>query len=246
MFSQPEVRARLANNFVAIRIDWEQGKRFKDKLGRIPGTGCQTLHDLDGAPLQEHGGLDAFASRYDRALTTKVLDAVAARFPAKKEQPPLRLEWFLWPTSRQGMWPASADDISNYARTPQAFIEGPLPAALRDSDFLRRHVRQFIWVRGSEAGESRIRVKRVREGLKPGLPTEIATIPAGSAESLGRALDEAWRTYMKDRPATARGYTENPAGKMFQRIERHMIGAEESIAKAAADGTLVPPGREPK
>lgn len=240
MFSDADVRRRLAADFVAIRIDWEQGKHHKDLLGRIPGTGCQTLHDLDARPLAY--GLDAFASRYDRPLTPKILEEVAARFPAKPEAP-LRLEWFLWPTSRKGPWPSTPDDISNYARTPQAWIEGPLPEALKDVDFLRRHLRQFIWVRGSEKGESRVVVKRVREGLKPGMSTEIAAIPAGPAEELGKALDAAWLTYMKDRPRTARGYTENPAGKMFRRIESRMIGMEEAIEKAAAAGTLVPPGR---
>lgn len=243
MFSGAEVRERVTRDFVAIRIDWEQGKQFKDLLGRIPGTGCQTLHDLDGKPLAY--GLDAFASRYDRPLTPKVLEEVAVKFPAKDPPPPLRMDWFWWPTKRQGMWPASADDISNYARTPQAVVEGPLPEALADPDFLRWHLRQFIWIRGSASGESRITVRRVKEGLKPGLSTEVAAIGAGSKGELGRALDAAWTSYMKDRPRTARGYTENPAGRMFKRIEGHMIGQEEAIAEAAAAGTLLPPGRRP-
>ena len=205
MFSNPEVRARLSENFVGLKIDWEQGKHYKEQLGRIPGTGCQTLLDLDGAPMKDYGGVDAFASRYNRVLTPRILDEVAAKFPAKQPQPPLRIEWFLWPTRRQGLWPASVDDIANYARLPQAWIEGPLPAALQDSEFLRWHVRQFIWVRGSEKGESRIVVRRVKEGLKPGLAAEIAAIPAGEAplETVGKALDGAWMTYMKDRPRTA-------------------------------------------
>lgn len=247
MFSNPEVTARLAANFVALRIDWEQGKQYRDKLGKIPGTGCQTMLDLDGVPMKEYGGIDAFASRYGRILTPKILDEISARYPAKKPPPPLRIEWFLWPVKRQGLWPAGVDDIANYARLPQAWIEGPLPPALQNPDFLRWHLRQFIWIRGSEQGESRIVVKRVREGLKAGLSPEIAAIPAGGAASgsLGTALDEAWRTYMKDRPRTARGYCENPAGKMFERIKDDMIGDEEAIAERARAGTLVPPGRKP-
>ncbi len=246
MFSNPEVRARLADNFVGLKIDWEQGKRYKDQLGRIPGTGCQTVLDLDGTPLKEYGGVDAFASRYNRVLTPKILDEIAAKFPAKKPPPALKIEWFLWPTRRQGMWPAGVDDIANYARLPQAWIEGPTPSALQDSDFLRWHVRQFIWIRGSETGESRIVVKRVKEGLRPGLPTEIAAIPAGEAPhgKLGKALDEAWTTYMKDRPRTARGYSENPYGKMFERIKDDMVGDEEAIAAQAKAGTLLAPGRK--
>lgn len=244
MFSDPEVRRRLMTNFVGLRIDWEQGKRYKDKLGRIPGTGCQTILDREGNPLQEFGGIDAFATRYNRLLTPKILDEVASRFPAKPQQPPLRIEWFLWPVERQGLWPASVGDISNYTRTPQAWIEGPMPPALLDSGFLRWHVRQFIWIRGSGKGESRIVVKRVKEGLQPGLDPQIAAIPAAAPlAELGKALDEAWLTYMKNRPRTARGYSENPAGRMFDGIKGHMIGQEEAIAAQAAAGTLLAPGR---
>jgi hypothetical protein len=245
VFSNPEVRTRLARNFVALRIDWEQGKHYTDKLGKIPGTGCQTMLDLDGSPMKEYGGVDAFASRYNRVLTPKILDEIAAKFPTRKPEPPLKIEWFLWPTERKGLWPAGVEDIANYARLPQAWIEGPMPAALRSSDFLRWHLRQFVWIRGSEKGESRVVIRRVREGLRTGLPTEIATVSAADVplEKLGKALDDAWITYMKDRPRTARGYAENPAGKMFDRIKDDMIGDEEAIAAQAAASTLLAPGR---
>lgn len=245
MFSSPDVRARIMNNFVGLRIDWEQGKHYRGKLGRIPGTGCQTILDLSGNPLREFGGIDAFATRYNRTLTPKILDEIAARFPAKETQPPLKIEWFLWPVERKGMWPASVDDISNYTRTPQAWIEGPMAPALLDSEFLRWHLRQFIWIRGSGKGGSRIVVKRVKEGLKPGLSPVIAEIPAGSPDDLGRSLDQAWLAYMKDRPRTARGYVENPAGRMFEGIKDHLIGQEEALAAQAAAGTLLAPGRKP-
>jgi hypothetical protein len=247
VFSNPEVRIRLMNNFVGLRIDWEQGKHYKDKLSRIPGTGCQTMLDREGNPLKEFGGIDAFASRYNRILTPKILDEIAARFPAKAKQPPLKIDWFLWPAERKGMWPASTDDISNYSRTPQAWIEGPMPAALLNDDFLRWHVRQFIWIRGNPKGESRIVIKRVKEGLKSGLSPEIGAVPAASVTlaELGKSLDHAWMTYMKDRPRTARGYSENPAGKMFDGIKGHMIGQEDSLAAEAAAGTLLAPGRLP-
>lgn len=247
MFSSPDVRVRLMNNFVGLRIDWEQGKHYKDKLGRIPGTGCQTLLDLDGNPLKEFGGIDAFASRYNRILTPKILDEVVARFPARAKQPPLKIDWFLWSLDRKGMWPASVEDIANYTRTPQAWIEGPMPAALLQDAFLRWHLRQFVWIRGNPKGESRIVVKRVKEGLKPGLSASIAEIPAAALTpaEFGKSLDQAWLIYMKDRPRTARGYSENPAGKMFDGIKGHMIGQEESLAAQAAAGTLLAPGRKP-
>jgi hypothetical protein len=245
VFSSGDVRGRIMNNFVGLRIDWEQGKHYREKLGRIPGTGCQTILDLDGNPLKEFGGIDAFATRYNRILTPKILDEISAKFPPKAKQPALKIEWFLWPVERKGMWPASVDDASNYTRTPQAWIEGPMPAALLDSNFLRWHLRQFVWIRGRQTGESRIVVKRVREGLKPGLSPVIAEIPAGSPAELGKALDQAWLTYMKDRPRTARGYVENPAGRMFDRIKDHLIGQEETLAAQAAEGKLLAPGRAP-
>ena len=121
-----------------------------------------------------------------------------------------------------------------------------MPAALLDSDFLRWHVRQFIWIRGNPNGESRIVVKRVKEGLKPGLRTELAAISAAASPAeVGKALDQAWLAYMKDRPKTARGYSENPAGRMFDGIKGHMIGQEETLAAQAAAGTLLAPGRLP-
>ena len=244
MFFNAEVRTRLAKNFVALRIDWEQGRHYKDKLGRIPGTGNQTMLDLDGNPMKEFGGVDAFASRYNRPLTAKVLDDIVGKFPTKDPQPPLRIEWFLWPVERKGMWPASVGDIANYARLPQAWIEGPMPEALRNPDFLRWHVRQFLWIRGSEKGESRIVVKRVREGMKAEMPAEIAAIDASQPlEKVGKALDGAWMTYMKDRPRTARGYSENQHGKMFDRIKDDMSGDEDAIAERAKAGTLLAPGR---
>ena len=101
MFSNPEVRHRLMSNFIGLRIDWEQGKHYKDRFGRIPGTGCQTLLDLDGNPLKDFGGVDAFASRYNRVLTPKILDEIAARYPAKPQQPPFKKP----PCSLlQGLW----------------------------------------------------------------------------------------------------------------------------------------------
>ncbi|MFN3486639.1 MAG: hypothetical protein ACK44W_14320 [Planctomycetota bacterium] len=247
MFSDPHVTRRLAEGFVALRIDWEQGRHYKDRLGRIPGTGCQTVLDLEGRPMAEFGGVDAFASRYGKNLTPELLDRIARRFPPKPDAALLRIEWFLWPTERRGLWPASVDDIAGYARMPQAWLEGPLPEALRNPEFLRWHVRQFIWVRGRPDGETRIVVRRVQDGLKPGLDPRIAEIPAGrlSLKALGRALDDAWRTYMMDRPRTARGYCDNPAGRMFAPIRDRMIAEEERVEEQARAGRLPPPGRNP-
>lgn len=69
------------------------------------------------------------------------------------------------------------------------------------------------------------------------------TPATASLAELGRSLHQAWLAYMKDRPRTARGYSENPAGKTFDGIKGHMIGQEDALAAQAGAGTLLAPGR---
>ena len=38
-----EVHTRLAEKFIGVRFDWEQGNHYKTKFGFIPGTGDQLL-----------------------------------------------------------------------------------------------------------------------------------------------------------------------------------------------------------
>lgn len=127
-----------------------------------------------------------------------------------------------------------------------AFIEGPIPAALNDPEFLRWHVRQFIWVRGDTEGPSRVVLKRVKDGLKPGLSTELAVIEVEGLTkgALGQALDRAWLEYMKNRPLTARGYLENPHGKWMRALKDQMIYEDEEVRARARAGTLLAPGRQ--
>jgi hypothetical protein len=134
-----------------------------------------------------------------------------------------------------------------YARLPIAKVEGPVPAALNNSDFLRWHVRQFIWVRGNTNGTTRISIDRVKDGLVPGLTAELATLDPStlSLETLGRELDNAWFAYMKDRPLAARGYLENPHGAWMRSVKDQMLSEESEIRRRTAAGTLLPPGRKP-
>jgi len=129
---------------------------------------------------------------------------------------------------------------------PIGKVEGPVPAAFSNSDFLRWHVRQFIWVRGNTNGASRITIERVKDGLAGGLSTELAVLDPGalSMEALGQALDKAWFAYMKDRPLAARGYLENPHGSWMRSVKEQMLSEESEIRRRAADGTLLPPGRK--
>jgi hypothetical protein len=252
VLSKPEVYSRLANHFVGLRFDWEQGNHYKDRFKFILGTGDQMLltpggdairHDeptKDGRPNMVYG-------RHGLDTTAKVLDAVMAKHPVKSEQ--LKFEWFLWsqkPTRRPGgMYPASHTSIAGYARLPFVLVNGPIPTALNDANFLRWHVRQFIWVRGRTNGASELVVRRVKDGLKAGLSAELATLNPESLtwKELGQGLDSAWFDYMKNRPLTAKGYLDNPYGKWMRSVASQMIDEEATIRKRALDGTLLAPGR---
>jgi len=255
VLSKPEVHSRLAGRFVGLRFDWEQGNHHKDKFGFILGTGDQLLLTPAGELIHpdqpnKAGKLTVLYGRNGRDTTGEVLDGVIQQHPIKSQA--LKLDWFLWeqkPTKRPGgFYPASFTSIAGYARLPYARIEGPVPAALEDAGFLRWHVRQFIWVRGQTNGESRLVVSRVKDGLKPGLATELAVLRPASLtwKELGAALDQAWLTYMKDRPLTARGYLENQHGKWMRGQAAQMTAEDDEIRARAAAGTLLPPGRKPK
>lgn len=246
MLSRPEVYERLAKNFIGLRFDWEQGNHYKEKFGSILGTGDQLLLDPGGKLIPPCKG--RVYGRHGCDITGVVLDEVKGKYPARSDE--LRMDWFWWntkPSSRKGgSYPPSPASIAMYARLPIAKVEGPVPAALNNSEFLRWHVRQFIWVRGSTNGASRITIERVKDGLVPGLSMELAAIDPRtlSLEALGQELDKAWFAYMKDRPLSARGYLENPHGSWMRSVKEQMLSEESEIRRRAADGTLLPPGRK--
>ena len=248
MLSKPEVYQRLANNFVGLRFDWEQGNHYKEKFGFILGTGDQLLVDRDGNMIPPPKGERVYG-RHGSDATADVLDDVIAKF-ATRTNSVLNMDWFWWPSKESrrvgGRYPAPHNAIAGYARLPLAFVDGPVPAALQNSDFLRWHVRQFIWVRGNPEGRARIRIARVKDGLKPGLDTELANLDPTtlSLEDIGKALDRAWLEYMKDRPLVARGYLENPHGGWMRSVREQMISEEEQTRERARAGTLLPPGRK--
>jgi len=253
VLSKPDVLERLRDGFIGLRLDWEQGNHYRDRFGFILGTGDQMLLDPAGNPIDhgepgEGGRRSVIHGRHGRDTTALVLDEVTARFPPRAGPPGLAIEWFLWPSipcrDGKGTYPVSHEAIAGFARMPLAVIDGPMPAALEDAGFLRRHVRQFIWVRGRTDGPGRIAIRRVKDGLKQGLPSGLGVIDpsAMSLEALGQTLDAAWLEYMKDHPCTARGYLENPHGKWMRGLRDLMVGEEEAVRPKARDGTLLPPG----
>jgi hypothetical protein len=254
VLSNPEVNQRLARHFIGLRFDWEQGNHYKEQFGFILGTGDQLLLDPAGNVIK-HGktGPDGKPTivygRHGCDTTPLVLDNVISNYPAKPGPLDLKLEWFFWPnkpTRRPGgSYPVSDTAIAGFARLPLAIVHGPIPPALQNAEFLRWHVRQFIWVRGQADGESRLMIRRVKDGLKEGLPTELASLDPSTMTlgQLGQALDEAWLSYMKDRPLTARGYTENPHGAWMRGVKAQMIDEDDSVRRLARAGLLLPPGR---
>jgi hypothetical protein len=255
VLSKPEVYSKLASSFVGLRFDWEQGNHYKEKFGFVLGTGDQMFLTPAGQPIAheektKEGRSSKIYGRHGCDTTGPVLDKIATAHPKKSDE--LRLEWFLWPDkpSRRvgGRYPAPMNSIAGYARMPVAVVHGEIPEALRDSKFLRWHVRQFVWARGETNGASRVVVRRVKDGLKAGLPTEIAHLDTASLskDELGKALDSAWIEYMKHRPLTARGYLENPHGKWMRSVGDQMIAEERELRSRAAAGTLLlAPGRKP-
>ena len=255
MLSKQDVYTRLARNFIGLRLDWEQGNHYKENFGFILGTGDQLLLRPDGELIRpappapdRQGRTSVLYGRNGCDTTGEVLDGVSRQHPVKSQE--LRLEWFYWEqkaTKRPGgSYPASHTAIAGYARLPYVTVEGPVPPPLEDTAFLRWHVRQFVWVRGPTNGESRLLVRRVKDGLKPGLSTDLAILrPATMTwQQLGKSLDEAWLAYMKDRPLTARGYLENEHGNWMRGQASQMITEDETIRTRAASGTLLPPGRK--
>ena len=252
MLSRPEIYTRISGNFVGILFDFYQGAHHKAKLGVHLGTGDQLFLDPTGAPvptgkMKKDGSPVVVYGRHGLDTTAEVIDAILAKHPPKPAPQELKLDWFVFPETYPWPNPARADAVAQYARMPIAVLEGPLPAPLLDSAFLRWHARQFLWVRGKKDGPSRIAVRRVKDGLKEGASTDLGAIEAEgrSAAELGKALDEKWLAYMRERPFTAKGYHDNPHGKWMRSVKDQMIGEDDSIRRQAVAGTLPAPGRKP-
>ncbi len=248
MLSNPTLWPLLSKGFAGLRLDWEQGNHYRDKFGFVLGTGDQLLLEPDGSPVSPGGGEKVYG-RHGVDLTAAVLESVRKAAGAEGRIETLDLDWFWWPRKASakregGFYPPVVDAIAQYARLPIAELDGPLPEALLDSAFLKRHVRQFIWERGAPDGESVLRLRRVRDGLPKASPEELAVLRGQQLDAgkLGLALDEAWLSYMKDRPFTSRGYLENEHGGWMRQVAPQMLEEDATIRERARAGILRPPG----
>jgi hypothetical protein len=249
VLSNRKIWPLLADGFVGVRMDWEQGNHFRDKFGFVLGTGDQLLLEPDATPIPPAGGKNVYG-RHGEDITVDVLSRARRIAGTKGLIAELRLDWFLWPrkpsSKRQGgFYPPPVDAAAQYARLPIIEIDGTIPPALRDSAFLRRHLRQFIWKQGDSEGEPTIRIRRARDGLPAGFATELANLRGDQleADNLSKALDGAWLSYMENRPLTARGYLENKHGGWMRQVAPQMLSEDTSLREQARSGTLMPPGR---
>ena len=166
-----------------------------------------------------------------KGFTPQELRGYAARFPpdpAKKNE--LRLSWFLIDPAYYridlGGDPKSycsalgAATGARKMRRPLVRVEGKALELLESNqEFLRRHVRQFWWQKGSAEGPARLVVLNVHDTPRDSQPTELtgacpvgkvptvmATIDLSGGVELERVspiLDRCWRAYMSDRPSNA-------------------------------------------
>jgi hypothetical protein len=153
----------------------------------------------------------------------------------------LRLAWFLCNPKDQGL-PGhfGAEFLCRLDRKPVVTISGPIPAWLDDSKFLARHVRQFIWTRGAQAGASRLTVRMLEPSRRELLGLDLTSAVPGQ---VSKALDAAWLDYMKERPMVARGYIDNPHGNWLKKVMEIAHEEEVRVREQAVKGTLTPPGR---
>jgi hypothetical protein len=231
---------RRLKQFVCVRLDHEQMQRLS-KQGRlvVPTQGNQVLLDPQGNYIP---GIEPRGRRYPVEKLIELLDQVLERHPARAETgDAVKLEWFLWNVENQGLRPYfGASSVARLDRKPLLTLSGELPDWLDRPELLGKHLRQFIWTRGSASGAGRISIVQLEPERR-----ELASFDLGATtpEELSRILDAAWLAYMKERPLVARGYIDNPHGNWLRGVMEKVAEEEQQVRRQAEAGTLAPPGR---
>jgi hypothetical protein len=216
----------------------QQAKRQHGLLGTTQGN--QVLLDPQGKYIE---GIQPAGRRYKIDELAALLDRVHNLYPGREDRrDDLKLDWFYvnrFAASARGQ--LSGSFVSQVDRKPLAIIEGQEANLLINSAFLRRHVRQFVWERGTTDGPPRIVVRQFAPTR-----TDLATIDlaAADAAAVSGQMDAAWQAYMKERPMVARGYIDNPHGNWLRSVMEQVHLEEVKVRTAAEAGTLVPPGRK--
>jgi hypothetical protein len=228
-------------SFVCVRLGWEAMEQAKKRHGLLGTTqGNQVLLDPRGKYIE---GIGPRGQRYKIDELAAHLDRVHKEYPGHEDRRgDLKLDWFYvdrFAASAKGQ--LSGGFVSQVDRKPLAIVEGEEAVPLKDSEFLRRHVRQFVWERGTTEGSPRIVVRQFAPTR-----TDLATIDLAGADAakVSEQLDAAWLSYMKERPMVARGYIDNPHGNWLRDVMEQVHLEEVQLRKAAEAGTLTPPGRD--
>ena len=215
----------------------EQAKKRHGLLGTTQGN--QVLLDPKGKYID---GIRPRGQRYKIDELAAHLDRVHKEYPGHEDRRgEIHLDWFYvdrFAASAKGQ--LSGSFVSQVDRKPLAIVEGEEAAPLKDSEFLRRHVRQFVWQRGETDGPPRIVVRQFAPTR-----TDVATIELVGvvAAKVSEQLDAAWLSYMKARPMVARGYIDNPHGNWLRDVMEQVHLEEVRVRAAAEAGKLAPPGR---
>jgi hypothetical protein len=235
--SHPEVNRRL-KEFVCVRLDHDQMQRHRTRY-QVPTQGNQVLLTPKGEYVP---GTPPRGKRYAIATFVDLLDRTLKDYPpdpTKKDD--LKLAWFLWNPRDQGL-PGhfGAEFISRLDRRPLLTVSGPVPDWLDRPDFLRKHLRQFIWTRAAKGAPSTAAVRQLEPQRK-----EIAALDLKrlAPQEASRVLDRSWLEYMKDRPLVARGYIDNAHGNWLRQVMEGAHQEEVRVREQARAGTLGPPGR---
>ena len=127
MLSNRTIWPLLADGFVGVRMDWEQGNHFRDKFGFVLGPGDQLLLQPDATPIPPAGGKKVYG-RHGEDITAEVLSRVRRTAGTNGLIEELRLDWFLWPRKpsakrRGGFYPPPVDAVAQYARLPIVEID---------------------------------------------------------------------------------------------------------------------------
>jgi hypothetical protein len=232
--SDPEVNRRL-REFVCVRMDWEQMQRHKSRWP-TPEQGNQVLLTPQGDPLH---GTPPRGKRYPIPELVARLDAALEQHPPRHDR--LDLDWFFWNPEQQGYPPVfGAEFISRLDRKPLLEVSGPVPGWFRNEPFLRSHLRQFVWTRGSREGPPRFTIRQLEPEPRELLSLTLSDQPR---RQLTEALDEAWLRYMRSRPLVARGYIDNPHGAWLRPVMERAHQEEVELQRLALQGKLTPPGR---
>jgi hypothetical protein len=235
--SHPEVTSRL-RQFVCIRLDHDQMQKHKNRL-KIPTQGNQVLLTPQGEYVP---GTEPRGKRYDVRTFVALLDRVLTDYPpAPEKKDDLKLTWFWWNPRDQGL-PGhfGADAISRLDRKPVLTVSGPVAEWLDQPEFLRRHLRQFIWTRGAPTGPARLTVRMLEPERRELLSLDLTTTTGAEAS---QALDRVWLDYMKQRPLVAQGYYDNKFGNWLRAVMEEAHREEVRVRDEAVKETLLPPGR---